>query len=51
MISTDGFWVAFSKARPDGRRLSDTFEKGLLELKTTGRYKAMDAAFRRQLGP
>ncbi|CAN5139727.1 transporter substrate-binding domain-containing protein [soil metagenome] len=47
-VSTNGFWVAFSKKRPDAQRLADTFEKGLLDLKTTGRYQAMDEALRRQ---
>ena len=49
-VSTNGFWVAFSKARPDGARLAGVFETGLSALKTSGRYQSMDAAFRRRIG-
>lgn len=50
-ISTNGFWVAFSRSRPDGRHLADTFERGLAALKASGRYQALDQAFRRRIAP
>ncbi len=44
------FWQAFSKAHPDGRRLSQVFERGLGEFKRDGRYRSMMQAFRRSQG-
>ncbi len=49
-LSTDSFWLAFSKAHPDGRRLSQVFERGLGEFKRDGRYRSMMQAFRRSQG-
>lgn len=49
-ISMDGFWIAFSKAHPDGERLSATFEAGLQSLKNSGRYAELEAGFRSKLG-
>ncbi|HIV70934.1 MAG TPA: transporter substrate-binding domain-containing protein [Candidatus Aquabacterium excrementipullorum] len=49
-VSMDGFWLAFSKAHPDGQRLADVFERGLREFKRDGRYQAMMTAFRQRLG-
>lgn len=49
-VSVDGFWLAFSKAHPDGQRLSVMFEQGLRDFKRDGRYQAMASAFRRGLG-
>ncbi|MEQ1529858.1 MAG: transporter substrate-binding domain-containing protein [Methylococcales bacterium] len=49
IISIDGFWLAFSKIHPDGKRLVETFEKGLQELKHNGSYAAMETKFRRDL--
>lgn len=49
-VSMDGFWLAFSKAHPDGQRLSAVFERGLREFKRDGRYQTMMQAFRRRLG-
>ena len=49
-VSMDGFWLAFSKAHPDGQRLSAVFERGLHEFKRDGRYQTMMQAFRRRLG-
>ncbi|CAN5877814.1 transporter substrate-binding domain-containing protein [soil metagenome] len=47
-VSTNGFWLAFSKKRPDAQRLADTFEKGLQDMKTTGRYQALGEELRRR---
>lgn len=49
-ISVDGFWVAFSKRHPDGRRMAETFEAGIRELKASGRYDSMMRAFRKRAG-
>lgn len=49
-ISVDGFWIAFSKRHPDGRRMADTFEAGLRELKASGRYDSMMRDFRKRIG-
>lgn len=49
-VSMDSFWLAFSKAHPDGHRMSVVFERGLREFKRDGRYQAMTADFRRRLG-
>ena len=49
-VSVDSFWLAFSKAHPDGQRLSEVFERGLRQFKRDGRYQAMATAFRRRLG-
>lgn len=44
-ISQDGFWLAFSKKHPDGKRLSEVFEKGMQHLHKSGQYKSMESAF------
>jgi polar amino acid transport system substrate-binding protein len=49
-LSTDNFWLAFSKSHPDGRRLSQVFERGLSDFKRDGRYRSMMQAFRRSQG-
>lgn len=49
-VSLDGFWIAFSKAHPDGERLSQVFESGLQSLRDTGRYAELEADFRKSLG-
>ena len=46
-ISMDGFWIAFS--REDSQRsqwLAERFERGLAELKDSGRYASMEREFR-----
>ncbi|MCH8499961.1 MAG: transporter substrate-binding domain-containing protein [Marinobacter sp.] len=46
-ISMDGFWIAFS--REDSERsqsLAERFERGLAELKDSGRYASMERDFR-----
>ncbi|WP_367847186.1 substrate-binding periplasmic protein [Rhodoferax sp. WC2427] len=50
LISKDGFWLNFSKTHPDGKRMADLFEAGLLELKASGRYDKMYADFKQRLG-
>ena len=47
-ISQDGFWLAFSKKHPDGKRLTDVFEKGMQHLHKSGQYKSMETAFLRK---
>ena len=49
-ISQDGFWVAFSKARPDGAYYAEVFEQGLHALKENGRIDELQAALREELG-
>lgn len=50
VVSQDGFWVAFTRAQPDGERLSQRFEQGLAVLRANGRLAEMQAALRRRLG-
>lgn len=49
-ISLDGFWIAFSKAHPQGEQLARQFGQGLQELRRNGSYHRMQAEFRRELG-
>ncbi|QPF72826.1 transporter substrate-binding domain-containing protein [Roseateles sp. DAIF2] len=49
-ISQDGFWVAFSKAHPEGRQLAEQFGRGLAELRRNGGYQQLQGEFRRELG-
>ena len=50
LISKDGFWLNFSKSHPDGKRMADIFEAGLLEFKASGRYEKMQSDFKQRLG-
>lgn len=50
-IRVDSFWVSFSRAHPDGKRMSETFEKGLQAIKANGEYDRMMTAFKRELTP
>lgn len=50
-IGMDSFWVSFSRSHPDGKRMSDVFEKGLQAIKANGEYDRMLAAFRQDLQP
>jgi polar amino acid transport system substrate-binding protein len=50
LISKDGFWLNFSKVHPDGKRMADVFEAGLLEYKASGRYEKMQTEFKQRLG-
>lgn len=49
-IGNDGFWVAFSKRHPDGKRMADMLESGLQELQASGRYDKMIRDFRARVG-
>ncbi len=49
-VSKDGFWLNFSKTHPDGKRMSELFEAGLLELKASGQYDKMQKDFLQRLG-
>lgn len=49
-ISEDGFWIAFSKARPDGAHYAALFESGLQVLRESGRLDALQAALRAEIG-
>lgn len=49
-ISVDGFWIAFSRQHPDGKRMAGVFEEGLQQLKASGRYDQMLEAFRHRVG-
>lgn len=50
-IRVDSFWLSFSRTHPDGKRLCDTFEKGLQALKRNGEYERMMADFRKEMKP
>ncbi|TAK74476.1 MAG: transporter substrate-binding domain-containing protein [Aquabacterium sp.] len=49
-LSVDGFWIAFTRADPKGKRMALVFERGLQALKADGRYDTMQAAFRKRVG-
>jgi polar amino acid transport system substrate-binding protein len=40
----------FSKAHPDGKRMSELFETALLEFKASGQYDKLQKDFRQRLG-
>lgn len=48
-ISVDKFWTVFTK-KGDGPHYCEVFEKGLLELRKSGKYKEMETAFRKSVG-
>lgn len=50
-IRLDSFWVSFSRAHPDGKRMSEVFEKGLQAIKANGDYDRMMRAFKQELQP
>lgn len=50
-IGMDSFWVSFSRAHPDGKRLSQVFERGLQAIKANGEYDRMLSAFKQELQP
>lgn len=50
VLSMDGFWVAFSRQRPDGEALAARFEAGLAALKSSGRLQALQQQMRQSLG-
>ncbi len=48
-VSKWSYWVVFSKAHPDGKRMVEIFEKGLQALKNSGRYAKMQEQFMQRL--
>lgn len=50
-IRIDGFWLAFSRARPEGERLAQVFERGLQHMRRTGEHQRALSALRRQWAP
>lgn len=48
-VSIDKFWTVFS-LKGDGPRYCALFEKGLQEIKQNGKYKELEAAFRKSVG-
>lgn len=50
MISLDGFWLSFSRAHPDGERLSKIFEEELVRLMASGRVAELELNMRMRLG-
>jgi polar amino acid transport system substrate-binding protein len=50
-IRMDSFWLGFSRAHPDGKRLCASFEKGLQALRRSGEYDRMMAEFHKALKP
>lgn len=50
-IRLDSFWVSFSRAHPDGKRMSEVFERGLQAIKANGEYDRMMQAFKLELQP
>lgn len=49
-IRLDGFWVAFSRQHPEGRRLADVLEKGLNQIKADGTYDQLLQSFKQKWG-
>lgn len=49
-LSTDGFWVAFSRQHPRGEEMARRFEKGLQKIKMNGTYDALMQQFETRLG-
>lgn len=50
-INIDGFWLGFTRARPEGERLAQAFERGLQAMRRSGEHQRMLAELRRQWGP
>lgn len=50
VISQDGFWLNFSRARPEGKYMAKLFEDGLQQLKRSGRYDEIMRNFRTRMG-
>lgn len=49
-ISTDGFWLAFSRTHPRGEEMAKLFEEGLQKIKNNGTYEALVRDFEAKLG-
>lgn len=50
-MALDSFWISFSRVHPDGKRMSEVFEKGLQAIKANGEYERLMTSFRRDLQP
>ncbi len=50
VLSSDGFWLASTKAKPQGAELARQMELGLAALRASGRYEALQADLRRRIG-
>lgn len=50
-ISVDGFWLGFTRARPEGERLAHAFEQGLRAIKRSGEHQRMLTELQRQWAP
>ena len=49
-LSTDGFWLAFSRHHPQGEALAKQFEQGLQKIKNNGIYETLIRQFETRLG-
>lgn len=49
-VSTDGFWLAFSRNHPQGEDMANRFEQGLQKLKNNGTYERLMRKFETELG-
>ncbi|WDO01193.1 transporter substrate-binding domain-containing protein [Aeromonas allosaccharophila] len=49
-LSTDGFWLAFSRNAPQGEALAKQFEQGLQKIKNNGTYETLIRQFETRLG-
>lgn len=50
-IRVDGFWLAFTRAKPEGERLAQVFERGVQSLMRSGEHQRILNDFRRQWTP
>ena len=50
-VSVDGFWLVFTRAKPEGERLAHVFEQGLLAMRRSGEHQRMLAELHRQWAP
>lgn len=50
-IRVDGFWVAFTRAKPEGARLATVFEAGLQAIRRSGEHQRMLDELQRQWAP
>lgn len=50
-VRMDGFWLAFTRARPEGERLSRAFEQGLQAMQRSGEQQRLLGELRRQWEP
>jgi polar amino acid transport system substrate-binding protein len=50
MLSLDGFWLSFSKRHPEGQRMANLFERGLQELKQSGRFAQLELQLKTRIG-